>query len=84
MRFASSVALVALLAGCGPSLAPELVTVEIHERLKSCEAEPAFPATGVTYRELLSDYMLPLRRAGRDCRATLHELVEALSMEEGH
>ena len=78
MRFASSLALAALLAGCGPSLAPELVTVEIPERLKSCAAEPAVPAAGVTHRELLADYWLPVRSAGRDCRATLDELVKAL------
>lgn len=81
MRFASSLALVALLAGCGPSLAPELVTVEIPERLRSCEAEPAVPAAPVTHRELLADYWLPVRSAGRDCRATLDELVRALEAE---
>lgn len=78
MRCASSLALVALLTGCGPTLAPEIVTVEIPERLKACAAEPAVPADGVTHRELLADYWLPIRSAGRDCRATLDELVRAL------
>lgn len=78
MRCASSLALVALLAGCGPTLAPEIVTVEIPERLKTCAAEPDVPADGVTHRELLADYWLPVRSAGRDCRATLDELVRAL------
>ena len=78
MRFGISLALAALLAGCGPQLAPEIVAVEIPERLKSCAAEPAVPADGVTHRELLADYWLPLRSAGRDCRATLDELVRAL------
>lgn len=80
MRCVISFALAALLAGCGPSLAPELVTV-IPERLKSCEAEPAVPADGVTHRDLLADYWLPVRSAGRDCRATLNELVEALESD---
>ena len=78
MRFGTSLALAAILAGCGPSLAPELVTVEIPERLKSCEAEPIVPPAPVTHRELLADYWLPVRSAGRDCRATLQELVKAL------
>ena len=81
MRFVSSLALVAFLAGCGPTLAPEIVTVEIPERLKSCEAEPVVPGDGVTHRELLADYWLPVRSAGRDCRATLDELVRALEIE---
>lgn len=81
MRFATSVALAALLTGCSPSLAPELVTVEVPERLRSCEAEPAVPTDGATYRELLTDYWLPVRSAGRDCRATLDELVRALEAE---
>ena len=77
MRCVSSLAVAALLAGCGPSLAPELVTVEIPERLKSCEAEPAVPAGGVTHRELLADYRLPVRSEDRDCRSTLEERVRA-------
>ena len=81
MRFASSCILAAFLAGCGPTLAPEIVTVEIPERLRTCAAEPAVPADGVTHRELLTDYWLPVRTAGRDCRATLDELVRALEAE---
>ena len=82
MRFVSSAVLSVLLAGCGPTLAPEIVTVEIPERLKSCTAEPAVPADGVTHRELLADYWLPVRSAGRDCRATLDELVRALEADD--
>ena len=81
MRCVTSLALAVLLFGCGPSLAPELVTVEIPERLKSCEAEPIVPPAPVTHRELLADYWLPLRSAGRDCRATLRELVRALEAD---
>ena len=81
MRCVSSFVLAALLAGCGPQLAPEIVTVEIPERLKTCAAEPAVPAEGVTHRALTDLYWLPVRAAGRDCRATLDELVRALEIE---
>lgn len=83
MRFASSLALAVFLAGCGPQLAPEIVTVEIEERLKSCAAEPSLPTEGVTHRGLMDAYWLPLREAGRDCRTTLDELVRALTTKEG-
>lgn len=78
MRCVSSFALAVFLGGCGPQLAPEIVTVEIPERLKTCAAEPAVPAEGVTHRALTDLYWLPVRSAGRDCRATLDELVRAL------
>ena len=78
MRYGISLALAVFLAGCGPTLAPEIVTVEIPERLKTCAAEPAVPAEGVTHRALTDLYWLPVRAAGRDCRGTLDELVRAL------
>ncbi|WP_119168646.1 hypothetical protein [Algihabitans albus] len=81
MRFASSAALAVLLAGCSAVPAPEILPVEIPERLRSCEAEPTVPAGGVTHRQLLADYWLPVRSAGRDCRATLDEFIRALEAE---